>query len=171
MTSAATPPTGRPAGVGLRAATDGDISRLVEMINAAYRKTESHVFPGTTRTERHDVTRLLPEMIVAEVDGEVAACIHATITPPNAHFGPLAADVARHGMGLGSLLITHVEQTARDAGCSVMKIEVVKEGGRIPYYERRGYRTTAEHIGQEWNGGADWGAAIEWHMVDMEKRL
>jgi hypothetical protein len=52
-----------------------------------------------------------------------------------------------------------------------MRIEVVEEGGRIPYYERRGYRVTQRYLGQEWNNGADWGAAIEWHMVEMEKQL
>ncbi len=171
MTVRAVPPTDDAAGITLRPATAADVDSLVEMINIAYRKGEGHVFPGTTRTERYDVSRLLPEMIVAEVSGEIAACIHVTITPPSAHFGPLAADVARHGAGLGSLLIAHAEQIASDAGCTVMKIEVVKEGGRVPYYERRGYRTTVEHIGQDWNRGADWGAVLEWHMVDMEKAL
>jgi GNAT superfamily N-acetyltransferase len=141
------------------------------MINAAYHKTEHHVFPGTTRTQRHDVTKLLKGMTVVEVNGEIAACVHITIAPPNAHFGLLAADVGRHGEGFGSLLIGYAEERGRAAGCTTMRLEVVKEADRIPYYERRGYRQTVEHLGQEWNGGADWGADIEWHMVDMEKAL
>jgi hypothetical protein len=28
-----------------------------------------------------------------------------------------------------------------------------------------------ETDGQTWNGGADWGAAIPWQMVDLEKAL
>jgi GNAT superfamily N-acetyltransferase len=171
MSHPATPSTGLPAGVVLRTATNVDIDAMVEMINAAYRKGEGHVFPGTTRTERHDMSRLLPEMIVAEVGGLLSGCIHITTTPPHAHFGPFATDVARHGGGLGSLLIAHAERLAREAGCTMMRIEVVKEGGRIPFYERRGYRQTIEHVGQEWNGGADWGAAIDWHMVEMDKQL
>lgn len=159
------------AGVHVRTAMLADVETLVEMINAAYRKTEGHVFPGTTRTERHDVSRLLPDMTVAEVNGAVAACIHITTTPPDAHFGLLAADLPHHGSGLGSLLIAYAERIAREAGCSTIRLEVVKEGGLIPYYERRGYHTTVEHLGQEWNDSADWGAAIEWHMVDMEKTL
>jgi hypothetical protein len=52
-----------------------------------------------------------------------------------------------------------------------MRIEVVKEGGRVPFYERRGYVVTSETDGQIWNDGQDWGAAGTWHMVDMEKPL
>lgn len=156
----------------LRQAAADDAGALVALINAAYRKSEGYVFPGTTRTERHDISRLLTELTVAEIDGAIAGCIHLSLTPPEAHFGLLAVDVARHGAGIGLMLIEHAEQTARNAGCTTMRLEVVKEGGdRIPYYERRGYRVTAEHAGQEWNGGADWGAVIPWHMVDMEKPL
>jgi hypothetical protein len=52
-----------------------------------------------------------------------------------------------------------------------MRIEVVREGGKIPFYESRGYHVTGETPGQVWNGGRDWGAVIDWHMVDMEKAL
>ena len=52
-----------------------------------------------------------------------------------------------------------------------MRIETIKEAGHVPFYERYGYRVTAETPGQTWNGGTDWGAAIPWHMVDMEKPL
>jgi ribosomal protein S18 acetylase RimI-like enzyme len=156
----------------LRAARPDEADALVDLINTAYRKSEGHVFPGTTRTERHDVSQRLPELTVAEVDGRLAGCLHLTLTPPHAHFGLLAVDVSRHGVGIGSMLIENAELAAREAGCTTMHLEVVKEGGdRIPYYERRGYRVTAEHAGQEWNGGADWGAVIPWHMVDMEKSL
>ncbi|HXK33300.1 MAG TPA: GNAT family N-acetyltransferase [Dehalococcoidia bacterium] len=159
------------SGVVLRPARAEEADALVAMINAAYHKTEGHVFPGTTRTEREDVTRRLPELTVAEADGTVAGCIHVTLSPPEAHFGLLAVDVARHGQGIGSQLIAHAERVARAAGCETMRIEAVKEGGQVPYYERRGYRVAAEHAGQEWNGSADWGAAIDWHMVEMEKPL
>jgi GNAT superfamily N-acetyltransferase len=159
------------ANVSLRRAAETDVTALVEMVNAAYRKTEGHVFPGTTRTERVGLSKILPEITVSESAGRLVACVHITTTPPDGHFGLLAVDVALHGSGLGSLLISHAETLARAAGCTTMRIEAVKEGGRVPYYERRGYRVTAEHIGQEWNRGEDWGAAIEWHMVEMVKAL
>lgn len=159
------------ATVSLRSAASGDIPALVVMVNAAYAKTEGDVFPNTTRTERVGLTKLLPEITVAERDHKVVACVHLTTAPPSGHFGLLAVDVALHDSGLGLMLIAHAERLARAAGCITMRIEAVREGGQVPYYERRGYRVTAEHIGQEWNGGADWGAAVEWHMVELEKAL
>lgn len=155
----------------LRPARAEDTDTLVRIINAAYAASEGHVFPGTTRTERTGLERILHQLTVAEVDGQVAGCIHVTMTPPEAHYGPLAVDPTQQTAGLGSMLIAHAEETARAAGCTRMKIEVVKQGGRIPFYERRGYRVVLEHDGQVWNGGADWGASGPWQMVDMEKEL
>lgn len=154
-----------------RVATPDDTDTLLRIINAAYAASEGHVFPGTSRTERTGLERILHELTVAEIEGSIAGCIHITIEPPDAHYGPLAVDLAQQTAGLGSALISHAEDRARDAGCTRMKIEVVKEAGRIPFYERRGYAVTQEHDGQTWNSDADWGASGPWHMVDMEKQL
>ena len=157
--------------VTVRTATPDDVPALVALVNAAYRIGEGHVFPSTDRLERTEAMKQLKRIVVAEVGGEVAGCVDIDLTGEAAHFGMLAVDVGAQGRGTGSLLIDHAESQAREAGKSAMRIEVVKEGGRVPYYERRGYRVTRETPGQQWNGGADWGAAIEWHMVDMEKTL
>lgn len=168
-----TPTSGRidPASVIMRPATVDDADILLRVINEAYTKSEGHVFPGSTRTQRTGLERTLSEFTVAEVGGTVVGCIHITMTPPHAHYGPLAVDVSQQASGLGSMLIAHAERAARDAGCTHMRIEVVKQAGRVPFYERRGYRVIAEHDGQVWNGGADWGAGGPWQMVDMEKEL
>lgn len=173
MTSEVSSRTEALSDLGLRPATQEDIDELVELVNAAYRTSESNVFPGTTRTERVGISNILQEITVAEREGRLVGCIHITTVPPDAHFGLLAVNVDLHGEGLGTRLIAHAELLAREAGCRRMLIEVVKEGepARVPYYERRGYRVVAERLGQEWNGGADWGAAIDWHMVEMEKDL
>jgi GNAT superfamily N-acetyltransferase len=147
------------------------VPALVAMVNAAYRASEGDVFPGTTRVQRTDAMRRLDGTLVAVIGGEIAGCVRYEAEPPVAHFGLLATDVSRQGSGIASMLIEHVEQLAREAGCAAMRIEVVKEGGHVPFYERRGYAVTKETDGQEWNGGQDWGAAGPWHMVDMEKRL
>ena len=157
--------------ITIRRARPDDVAAIVTLVNQAYRATEGDVFPGTTRTERTDVATDLERILVAERDGAPAACVHLRIDGDRAHFGMLATDVKLQGGGIASALIDHVESVARDAGCRIMCIDVVKEGGRVPFYERRGYRIVRETPGQIWNGGADWGAAIEWHMVDMEKSL
>ncbi len=159
----------------LRPATHADIDVLVPLINAAYDFTEHDVFPGSRRCDRSDVTRDIDGMTVAEIDGPngvgIAACIHIDTKTDPAHYGLLAVDVALHRSGLGSLLAGHAEARAREAGASAVRIETVKQAGLIPFYERRGYTVIGETDGQVWNGGADWGAAIPWQMVDMEKRL
>jgi ribosomal protein S18 acetylase RimI-like enzyme len=157
--------------VTIRAATPDDVASLVALVNAAYRVSEGHVFPGTSRVERTEAMKQLDRIVVAEVDGKIVGCVDIDLTGEAAHFGMLATDLSAQGRGIGSRLIDCAESRARDAGRSAMRIEVVKEAGRVPWYERKGYRVTGETPGQQWNGGRDWGAAIDWHMVDMEKRL
>ena len=158
-------------GVRLRSATADDIEVLVPLINAAYDATEHHVFPGSRRADRHDISRLAEDIVVAELPSGIAGCVHIDVSGDPAHYGLLAVDVSLHRSGIGSLLIEHAETIARDAGATAVRIETVKQAGLISFYERRGYRVVGETEGQIWNGGADWGAIIPWQMVDMEKRL
>jgi len=155
----------------IRRATQDDIEALVALVNEAYRRSEGHVFPGSTRTGRGDLLKEFDHIIVAEREGRPVACVYFRMDGERAHFGMLATDVDLQGAGIGSALIEHVEGEARARGCAVMHIDVVKEAGRVPFYERRGYRVVGETPGQTWNGGANWGAAMPWHMVDMEKPL
>ncbi|MDE3094527.1 MAG: GNAT family N-acetyltransferase [Chloroflexota bacterium] len=144
---------------------------LVPLINAAYDYTEHHVFPGTRRADRQDISKLIDGLVVAELDGRIAACVHIDLSADPAHYGLLAVDVTLQRSGIGSLLVGHAESAARAAGASAVRIVTVKQAGLIPFYERRGYRVIAETDGQTWNGGADWGAAIPWQMAEMEKAL
>jgi len=155
----------------LRPATRADIDVLVPMINAAYDLTEHHVFPGSRRCDRQEIGELIGGMVVAELDGRIAACVHIDVGGDPAHYGLLAVDVALHRSGLGSLLADHAEAAARASGAEAVRIETVKQAGLVPFYERRGFRVIGETDGQTWNGGADWGAAIRWQMVEMEKPL
>lgn len=155
----------------LRSALPGDIDVLVPLVNAAYDHTEHHVFPGSRRADRQDIGELIGGIVVAELDGRIAACIHIDLGSDPAHYGLLAVEVALQGSGLGSLLAGHAEAAAKAAGSSAVRIETVKQAGLVPFYLRRGYRVIGETDGQVWNGGADWGAAIPWQMVEMEKPL
>lgn len=159
------------AGVTIRPATPDDVPELVTLVNAAYRGSEGHIFPNTERIARTDAMQQLDGTLVASIGGTIAGCVHAEFNGDTAHFGLLATDVALHGRGIASALIDHVERAAREAGCRDMRIEAVKEGGKVPFYERRGYRVVRETPGQDWNAGADWGAVSDWSMVEMEKRL
>jgi N-acetylglutamate synthase-like GNAT family acetyltransferase len=159
------------AGVRLRAATPADVDALVPMINAAYDRTEHHVFPGTRRAERHDISQMVGGIVIAEQNERIAGCIHIDVSGDPAHYGLLAVDVSLHRSGIGSILVEHAELVARGAGATAIRIETVKQAGMIPFYAQRGYCIVQETDGQVWNGGADWGAAGPWEMVDMEKSL
>ena len=158
-------------GITIRTATPDDIPALVAMVNAAYRKAEGHVFPTTERVQRTAAMNNLSRIAVAIIDGRVVGSIDIELAGDVAHFGMLATDLAYQRRGIASMLIAHAEETARGIGCRVMRLETIKEAGNEPFYERFGYRVTAETDGQTWNGGQDWGAAGPWHMVDMEKPL
>jgi GNAT superfamily N-acetyltransferase len=158
-------------GVRLRPAMPGDVRMLVPMINAAYDRTEHEVFPGSRRTERHDISQLIDGIVIAEIGGGIVGCIHIDVSGDPAHYGLLAVDASLHRSGLGSLLVEHAETIATEAGAAAVRIETVKQAGLTPFYERRGYCIIGETDGQVWNSGADWGAVIPWQMVEMEKRL
>ena len=157
--------------VRLRPVLPADLDQLVPMINAAYDRTEHHIFPNSRRTDRHDVGALIDGFVIAETEGRIAGCIHIDVSGDPAHYGLLAVDPALHRSGIGSVLAECAESAAREAGASAVRIETVKQAGLMPFYERRGYQVIGETDGQVWNGGADWGAAIPWQMVDMEKLL
>lgn len=157
--------------ITLRAATPDDIPSLVPLINDAYDFTENHIFPGSLRTDRHDISQVIDGITVAEIDCRIAACIYIDVSGDPAHYGLLAVDVSLHRTGLGSMLVELAEDRAREAGATRIHIETVKQAGLIPFYEIRGYTVTQEHDGQAWNDGADWGASGPWQMVDMEKQL
>jgi GNAT superfamily N-acetyltransferase len=157
--------------VRLRPASPRDVTLLVPLINEAYDRTEHHIFPGSRRTERHDIGELIGGIVVAEIDGRTAGCVHIDVAGDPAHYGLLAGDASMHRTGVGSLLVEHAEAAAREAGATAVRIETVKQAGLTPFYEQRGYRAVGKIDGQIWNGGADWGAAIPWQMVDMEKAL
>jgi len=159
------------ASLRLRAASPADVPALEALVNAAYHDSERHVFPGTRRTERDQLLQQLDGVTVAEIGARIVACINVNASRDPAHFAMLAVDPTLHRSGIGSRLIDHAERIAKVAGCRRMQIETVKEAGLVPYYQRRGFRVSGETPGQVWNNGADWGAAIDWHMVDMEKDL
>ena len=143
------------------------------MINAAYAQARGPRLPAArTRTERDTVsTRILPELDRRRGrrrDRRRAST--STITPPDAHFGParrrcraprprprLAAHRAR-GAARTRRRCTHDAHRGREGRPAASRSTSAAATAYV-----------AEHDGQAWNGGADWGAVGPWQMVDMEK--
>ena len=160
-----------PVSCTIRAATLADVEALVAMVNASYARSEGHVFARTDRTNRGNFSRDIDGVTVAEHEGAIVGCVQIDVAHEPAHFGLLATDLALQGRGIATQLIAYAERRAVEGGRHVMRIETVKEAGPKALYEALGYRAIKETPGQVWNGGADWGAVIDWHMIDMEKVL
>jgi predicted N-acetyltransferase YhbS len=157
----------------MRDATDDDIPVLVDLINAAYKPRDGHVFAGL-RTDADEVRSAIEStgsrMLVAEVDGAIAACVRLVITSDETWFGLLATSVSHQGRGLAPMLIGECERRARDAGARVMGIGVIREVGLQGYYETLGYRYVRETPGDQlgWTSSP---TLQPFTLVDMEKAL
>jgi predicted N-acetyltransferase YhbS len=112
---------------------DADVIHL--LVNSAYRgegskrgwTTEADLLGGQ-RTDRE----------------KVLDCVQLTREPAGScYLGMLTVDPGRQAAGLGSRLLSHGEQVAREWGCASMRITVIHlRDELLRYYERRGYRLT-----------------------------
>jgi predicted N-acetyltransferase YhbS len=132
---------------------DADVIHL--LVNSAYRgegskrgwTTEADLLGGQ-RTDREKVLEVLtnPDMRIelAYDDDQLIGCVQLTREPAGScYLGMLTVDPGRQAAGLGSRLLSHGEQVAREWGCASMRITVIHlRDELLRYYERRGYRLT-----------------------------
>jgi predicted N-acetyltransferase YhbS len=160
------------AGVVTRDAAMADVDAIVSLTNAAYKPRDGMVFPGD-RVNRDEIAQIIDGdesvMIVAVVNGDVAASVRFDLTPPDAAFGLLATSVEHQGRGLAPALIAECERRAIEAGCGVMRIGIIDKVGLRPWYEALGYRYTGETPGHELSWGQD--TLQPFAYVHMEKPL
>lgn len=149
-----------------RYATHDDVSALIDLIERAYRSpspaggwaSEADLLKGP-RTSPSEIAGLIAQpdsrFLIAEHDGRLAGCclIQRTgatectsgdIGNGGAYFGMFAIDPAVHATGLGKLILSEAERSARElwnAPAMVMTVINVRDQ-LIGYYQRRGYRLT-----------------------------
>lgn len=140
-----------------RTATTGDVDAVVALVTSAYRgvastvgrTTEAHLLEGP-RTDPAMVTEAITDphgtIVLVEREGELLGCIQVTRAGEAAHFGMFAVDPTRQAGGVGSALLTHVEDLVRGPwGCTSLDLEVIAQREQlIAYYVRRGYEPTGE---------------------------
>jgi len=144
--------------LSFRTATTDDVAAIVALVTSAYRgeastagwTSEDHLLKGQ-RTDPAMVTEAITDptgtVVLAERDGRLLGCIQLTRTGQrDAHFGMFAVDPTLQAGGVGSALLTHAEDLARDEwGCTSMDLEVIAQRDQlIAYYHRRGYEPTGE---------------------------
>lgn len=138
----------RPAGAG-------DVARVVELVESAYRgevsragwTTEADFLAGR-RTGADDIESILANpqsrILLAERDGELLACANVAIEDGEGYFGMFSVKPSCQGQGIGNLVLAEAEGiVAHEWGCKQMRMTVIDiREDLIPFYERRGYQRT-----------------------------
>ncbi|GAA2333457.1 GNAT family N-acetyltransferase [Dactylosporangium salmoneum] len=143
--------------ITFREAAPGDVQRLVELVQSAYRGESSRA-GWTTEADLLDGQRADGDMVaaaiadpagavlVAETAGELVACCQIERRTGHAYFGMFAVDPARQAAGLGAAVLAEAERRARD-GWQVTEMRmtvIVQREELIAWYVRRGYARTGE---------------------------
>lgn len=129
----------------IRAAGNGDVARVVEIINAAYRKAESHFIEGDRMSEA-ELRNLLRDgivLIAEDQPGNASACVYLRRNGDRVYLGLLSVDPGRQKQGLGRRLLDAAEAYCLEHGCHAIDIVVVNLRTELfSMYEARGYRRT-----------------------------
>jgi len=142
------------AELALEPADIDDAERINSLINLAYRgeegwTRETEIVAGE-RSSIEDVTKLImnPDvhLLVATIDGNLAACICVEEKENKAYIGTFAVSPAFQNQGLGKTVLSLAEKYATNELGSEMLVMVVISQRKelISFYERRGYRRTGE---------------------------
>ena len=164
------------ARVTIRNWRDSDsITHLTDLLHRAYKPLAEmglH-FVATHQTEKTTRHRIKYGCFVAEIDGQIVGTI--AYQPPGtnfgclwydrndiAYFGQFAVEPALQRGGIGSMLIRHIEDHARNDGAIELAFDTSEHATHlIDYYRNRGYRFV-QHV--RWD-------EVNYRSVVMSKRL
>lgn len=159
----------RPPPVAIRAAKVADIRAIVAVVNAAF---AIETFVEGARTDEADILERMRrgDLVVAEDDGgDVVACVHIERRDEHGFFSMLAVAPTRQGVGLGRMMVAHVEDQCRRLGCRDLTITVLSlRRELLPFYQKQGYVQTGTqpfHTAQPLKDGT------ECHTIIMRKEL
>jgi GNAT superfamily N-acetyltransferase len=128
------------------------IKRLSDLINEVYDEAESGMWKRKgTRTNPAEIERLLRAraLILAEIDGELVGSVNVNLIRDGVgEFGMLVSDLNQRGKGIGSALVDHAENWAREIACHTMRLELLTPRNWIHpskeflknWYSRIGYQ-------------------------------
>jgi ribosomal protein S18 acetylase RimI-like enzyme len=129
------------AEITLRPASPADVTRLTELVQAAYGHYVERIGapPRPLTDDYAEVVRDF-EVTVAERDGEVAGLIVLDQTSEGLTVDNVAVDPVHQGTGIGRALLEHAEAEARRAGFDSIRLythETMAEN--LDLYRRIGY--------------------------------
>jgi GNAT superfamily N-acetyltransferase len=105
------------------------IQRLSELINVVYDDAKAGMWKRKgTRTNPAEIERLLRAraLILAEIDGLLVGPVNVNLFSDGVgEFGMLVANRKYRALGVGSALVKHAEQWARQQACHTMRLEIL----------------------------------------------
>jgi ribosomal protein S18 acetylase RimI-like enzyme len=136
----------------LRAATEADVPRLKELVDAAYGGYVERI-GGLPRPMRDDYSQVLEQrdVVVADVEGEIAGLLATGVDEEGFVVDNVAVDPAHQGCGVGRSLLEHAEAAARDAGFDSLYLythELAWEN--LALYRKIGYVEYARRLKGDW---------------------
>jgi N-acetylglutamate synthase-like GNAT family acetyltransferase len=132
--------------IRVRRAAEGDLARLTEMVNEAYRMEEEFLEGQRIDLERMRAQFETGTMFVAEesATGRVVACVYAEVLRERVgYMGTLAVDPAMQGSGLARRMMDVAEGYLRQQGCTQVEISVLSLRPELmPIYNHLGFAQT-----------------------------
>jgi predicted N-acetyltransferase YhbS len=124
----------------IRPATPADISRLVEMVNAAF-SVETFLEGQRTDAERLASSMQKGQILLAEdAAGHLIGSVYVEFCGKRGYMGMLAVSPSHQGSGLARRLLAAAEDLFRHKGCEAIDISVLSlRPELIPIYERFGF--------------------------------
>jgi ribosomal protein S18 acetylase RimI-like enzyme len=125
----------------LRPATEADVPRLTELVQAAYGHYVERLgaLPRPMTDDYAEVVRSF-RVTVAERDGEVVGLIVLGVDPEGFLVDNVAVDPSYQGCGVGRALLEHAEDAARRAGFdSIYLYTHERMTENLALYSRIGY--------------------------------
>lgn len=142
----------------LREANDGDVPRLRALINAAYRELWDLGMNYTGTYQDEEITRERlgkGRGFVLESDGELLATVllsrkNEITGRDSAYISQLAVAPNLKKKGLGSLLMDHCEELARNERIPCVQLDTAQPASHlVSWYLSRGYRIVGA---KQWDG-------------------
>ena len=134
-----------------------DKEQLVRLVNSAYRGEEARqgwtheadLIEGELRTDESDLQELLSNpnstILKANLDGQLAGCVYLERQDHVLYLGMLSVSPRLQSHGIGKALLAAADDHARKHSCHSIHMTVISARPElIQWYERNGYRKTAE---------------------------
>jgi ribosomal protein S18 acetylase RimI-like enzyme len=143
----------------IRIAGPTDVSRIVRLLNMAYRgetsrkgwTTEADLIAGEIRADETAVLQTMQTagsvFLVFEQDHLLQGCVNLQQHGPKLYLGMFAVNPDLQGSGIGKKLLQAGDIHAREQGCTSIYMKVISiRTELIDWYQRHGYLDTGERI-------------------------